>query len=385
MYKFRNIDSFKPGAFERIGMLKGKRWYTDYSDINHTATGLFKPKRFEFGDRKVFCANHYGEFIGYLLARNCNISSCPAELAILSRYYPHIHKEMNNGTPVEKKGCIIYSLLGKDDILEAGSVILDKYPDLIRKYNSEDDIELFLESIELRTKDFYKEQQASNVQTKNILPKDYIENRVKHNKLQALDMIVYDCLYGNNDRHNDNWSMIQKHNNGRVDIELYPLYDNERVLGLYENQYTIESILKSKNPSEEYEKILFSRMRVPGEKNKFSDYKDVLDYLIHRYPEEVTNILERHLSKNTPEKVNEFLKSCDGLTKCYIEFGSSMYKDRYDFAKELVEKNKNLRNKQGDIYKIDFRKRQDKKEDFVYFKRTLAPHNKIGYAEEPSK
>ena len=198
-------------------------------------------------------------------------------------------------------------------------------------------------------------------------------------------MIVYDCLYGNNDRHNDNWSMIQKHNNGRVDIELYPLYDNERVLGLYENQYTIESILKSKNPSEEYEKILFSRMRVPGEKNKFSDYKDVLDYLIHRYPEEVTNILERHLSKNTPEKVNEFLKSCDGLPKCYIEFGSSMYKDRYDFAKELVEKNKNLRNKQGDIYKIDFRKRQDKKEDFVYFKRTLAPHNKIGYAEEPSK
>ena len=54
MYKFRNIDSFKPGAFERIGMLKGKRWYTDYSDINHIATGLFKPKDLNLEIEKFF-------------------------------------------------------------------------------------------------------------------------------------------------------------------------------------------------------------------------------------------------------------------------------------------------------------------------------------------
>ncbi len=395
MYKFRNIDSFKPGLFERVGMLKGKRWYTDYSNVNHPKNGLFKPKRFEFGDKKVFCANHYGEFIGYLLARNAHTPSCPAELAILTNYYPHIHKEKNGGTPVEKKGCIIYSLLGKKDILEPGSIVIENLPELRRKYKSEDDIELFLEAVEQRTRNFYDENSKTNRNmislkqnsgNQNELSKDYVENRVKNNRLQAIEMIIYDCLYGNNDRHTDNWSMVQIYDNNRADIALYPLYDNERVLGLYENQYTVESVLESKNSSKKIDDILFSRMRVPGEKNKFSNYRDVLTYIMHKYPEEAARILERHLKTNTPEKVNTFLRFCDGLPTCYIDFANSMYKDRYFFAKELLEKKKNFKDKQSDdMYKIDFGKKEDKQEEFVYFRRTIAPHTKIGYAEEPSK
>lgn len=382
MYKFKDIDSFKPGSFERVGTLKGKRWYTDYSNIDNPVTGLFKPKRFEFGDRKVFCANHYGEFVGYLLAKNSNTHSCPTELAILSKYFPHIYKEINNGTPIEKKGCIIYSLLNKEDSLEAGSIILERYPELRSKFESEDDIDLFLSAVELRTRKFYEELQESNIQDKSYLSKDYIENKVNNNRLQALDMIIYDCLYGNNDRHNENWSMVRKHNQGRTDIELYPLYDNERVLGLYENQHTIESVLKNANHSREFDNILFSRMRVPGERNRYSNYKDVLSYLIHTYPEEVTSIIERHLKANTPEKVSEFLNSCEDLPKCYIEFGNLMYQERYTYAKRLLERKRNLR---YNIPEIKIGNKHNSENEFLYLGYIKRTSRDLGYTEEEVK
>lgn len=397
MFRFKNIDTFKPGIFERVGMLKGKRWYTDFSDSTHPKNGLFKPKRYEFKDKKVFCANHYGEFVGYLLAQNSHTASCPAELAILTKYYPHIHKERNGGTPEEKKGCIIYSLLEKKDVLEAGSLVIENYPELRRKCKSEDDIELFLTSVEFRTRKFYEDYYGKDrifLPEKHFnfaqeeLTEEYVENKVKENRIQAIEMIVYDCLYGNNDRHTDNWSMVQKYRDDRADIELYPLYDNERVLGLYENQNTINSLLVNGKIDKSHENVLFSRMSVPNNTKGNSNYKDVLEYIINNYPEETTRILERHLRTNTPEKVKNLLASCEGLPSCYINFGSQMYQDRYEFAKELLERNKNFKNKQLNICKIDFRTEQDIQdihEDLIYFKRTLATPNKIGYAEEPSK
>ena len=91
MYSFKNIDDYTPGAFERIGQLRGKRWY-----YSQGKTGLFKPRRFEHGDRKVFCANHYGEFMGYVLAQAANIDACPVELAHLERFYEHYYKYKYN-------------------------------------------------------------------------------------------------------------------------------------------------------------------------------------------------------------------------------------------------------------------------------------------------
>ena len=89
MFEFRNIDGFKPYKFEKVGELKGKRWYID---SKKRKKGLFKPKRPEFKDHKVFCANHYGEFVGSVLASETGIPACKAELAHLSKYYANIHK-----------------------------------------------------------------------------------------------------------------------------------------------------------------------------------------------------------------------------------------------------------------------------------------------------
>lgn len=343
MFKFRNIDNFVPGRFERIGMLKGKRWYLN-SENNEL--GLFKPQRFEFGNRKVFCANHYGEVVGHAIACNGGIASCPAELAHLSKYYSNIHKERNKGTPIEKNGCITYNILSKNSSLEPGQMVIsyfelhhsEEFNKLTRQdiRNSEkyDNIEVILASIEARTREYYSHDPSSS--------ETYIKYKINENKKRMLETIIYDCLYGNNDRHDENWSMEKK--NDGSDISIYYLYDNERVLGLYQNQDEIETALSTDSVERYSENVLFSRMKVPGETKKHSTYKDVLIYLLKHYELETQSIINQLTERNTPEKISAILEGCEGLPECYKKFASQMYQIRYDFAKSLCIK-KDTKNK----------------------------------------
>lgn len=340
MYIFRNIDNFIPHKFEKIGMLKGKRWYIDSSTGK---MGLFKPKRYEFKDRKVFCANHYGEFMGNILAKQGQVQSCETELAHLNRYYANIHKERNNATPEEKDGCVIYSKLNKGDILESGRLIIEKFKDQhqeefeeitkedLRKNDYDDNVEVALASAESRVRDYYELSGNKS--------EFYIQSQIQSVRKKMIQMIVYDCLYGNYDRHDENWSMCLKANG---EIDLYPLYDNEKVLGLYENQNFVEEILKQDNVEAMSEEKFFSRMKVPGETKKLSTYKDMLEYLIDKYPEETVETLEKQLEKNTPESIRKHLQDCEGLPNSYIDFGTKMYEYRNEFARELLERYKML-------------------------------------------
>ena len=337
MFKFRNIDGFTPGRFERMGMLKGKRWYTNTQEIDEFSGAsfvLFKPKRKEFGDKKVFCANHYGEFVGYLLATGSRTPACKVELANLSKYYENIHKERNNGTPEAKDGCITYSCLDRNQMLEHGKVVVDTYiretTEMSSDYGKyyENNIDVTIAAIENSIREFY---QKSSIERSP----EYVEAKVAENRKRAIDMIVYDCLYGNNDRHDENWALV-KDAEGR-DIQLYPLYDNERVLGLYENINSIEKSLSNDSVETDSEKTLFSRMTVPNEKGKSSSYKDVLEHVLSQY-EETKEVLKQHLKGNSPMKVRMYLESCEGLPRSYIDYGTKMYESRFNFAKELLIK-----------------------------------------------
>lgn len=345
MFKFKNIDSFTAGRFERMGMLKGKRWYTGMQKTsdgeNEFSLVLFKPKRKEHGDKKVFCANHYGELVGYLLALGSRTPACKVELAHLSRYYENIHKERNNGTPEEKDGCISYSHLERGELLHHGKLVVDEYirehpsPEYEYRRNYENNIDICIAAIEEETRNFYKRSSIKRQE-------EYIEAKVLENRKMAINMIIYDCLYGNNDRHDENWAMV-KDSDGR-DISLYPLYDNERVLGLYENIRSIENSLKNNSVENDSEEILFSRMLAPNAKGTSSSYKDVLRHLISTYSE-TGELLEKHLKGNPPMKVRMYLDSCENLPKQYVDYGFRMYESRYNFAKELIRKSKETHKK----------------------------------------
>lgn len=346
MFEFKNIDRFIPYKFEKVGMLKGKRWYIDSKE---NRMGLFKPKRYEFKDRKVFCANHYGEFIGSVLAKETGVQACKAELAHLGQYYSNIHKERNHATPEEKDGCIIYTELDKKDALEAGVLTIEKFKDKhkesferiikdernVRDIN--DNVELVLASSIARVEDFYRKS--------GKYTEEFIQEKIEQTRKRIIEMIIFDCLYGNYDRHDENWSM---HVKASGDIDVYPLYDNEKVLGLYENQNFIEDILEKEDMEQIIEETFFSRMRVPGETKENSTYKDMLEYLMNTYPQETMEILAKQLSKNTTQSIRKHLEECEGLPSAYIEFGTQMYAYRNIFAKEVLEHIKNFEFLVGD-------------------------------------
>lgn len=337
-FKFRNIDDFVPGRFEQMGMLKGKRWYTEMATEDRDGKlGLFKPQRKEFGDKKVFCGNHYGEFIGYVAATCVDVPVCKVELAHLSKYYENIHKARHHGTPESKDGCISFAEKSLDQELEHGTSVIDFFRyqnpeefERITKNDSRntdrnDNLEVCLAAIEYRIRRFLADHKDC--------PAHYIDKKVRENRALAIQMIVYDCMYGNNDRHDENWAMI-KDRYGR-DISLYKLYDNERVFGLYENQNFIEKAIATNTVEETSEIALFSRMHIPGATKKHSSYKEVLTYIMDNYTAETKQALSNYFDRDTQFLLQSFLKSCEGLPDCYIEFQRQMYKARYDFAKGL--------------------------------------------------
>lgn len=336
-FNFRNIDSFIPGRFETMGMLKGKRWYTNQNDTEEVRLGLFKPQRKEFGDKKIFCGNHYGEFMGYIAAKCVNVPACRVDLAYLSKYYENIHKARHHGTPEEKNGCISYSEKKLDDELEHGTAVIEffKYqnPDEYERITANDtrnvdknnNLEICLAAIEYRIRRFYDDREKFSEQ--------FVESKIKENKELAIQMMVYDCMFGNNDRHDENWAMIKDRQG--TNISLYKLYDNERVFGLYENQNFIEHALNTNKVEEASEAQLFSRMYVPGETKRYSSYKEVLTYLMKNYEIETKKALSSYFEKDTENILQNYLKACTGLPECYIEFQRQMYKARHEFAKEL--------------------------------------------------
>ena len=346
MFEFRNIDGFIPYKFEKVGELKGKRWYID---SKKRKKGLFKPKRPEFKDKKVFCANHYGEFVGSVLARLADIPTCKAELAHLSQYYENIHKEINHGTPEEKDGCIIYSQLEREDTLEAGKIIIERFKARYResyeriikddkcKGDVNDNVELVFASSISQVADFYR--------MKGIYSEEFIQAKIQQTRKRIIEMIVYDCLYGNYDRHDENWSM---HIKGNENIDLYPLYDNERVLGLYENQSFIEDTLRNQEVEKKTDENFFSRMHVPGETKKNSTYKEMLEYLMNTYPQETREILQKQLSRHTAESIRKLLEECEGLPSVYVDFATQMYTYRNAFAKGVLQNIKNFESLRGE-------------------------------------
>lgn len=114
---------------------------------------------------------------------------------------------------------------------------------------------------------------------------------------QFIDMIMFDCRYGNYDRNIDNWMLYQNKDNGEV--ELYPAFDNECFLGFdeYLSKFQVpENIAKDLSKTElsklekqlvlDYNATLKMKEIIPeDEKKSYSNYEDIVKYLLSNYPE----------------------------------------------------------------------------------------------------
>lgn len=381
-YKFikKNTYNF---INEPIGDTQPKYWFipkaifSEEDAIDEKNKGqIFLVKRGNYAKgaknrRRSFRQNCVGEYVGYRIAKlyedEINEGKtekerfvCPVELICFNT------RDTRDG---RKSGstlfpaCASERLMVQNDILDPAESFIeqfknekpDKYNEILdksEKYGrgkhgksralqsngNEDCLEIGLAALEYKIREF---------EEKNNIDKKITEQDIKDSRKNFFRMCIYDLLTGNNDRHTNNYSLILKADSHRA--YLYPMYDNERILGFYNSKYELDKIYEKaeettkkridtkkslskvssfKNPEEELEKNTeavfksslnelqsseqFSRMGV-GSINSGSDYRDVTNYLISKYPDEVIPIIKQMTKVVTPQNVSKILDEFEGI------------------------------------------------------------------------
>ena len=101
---------------------------------------------------------------------------------------------------------------------------------------------------------YYNKDKLKDEKTEDAYSVQMIQNslKIKEEINEILQMIVFDCLIGNSDRHHSNWAEISTMEYNYVHKAFFfswcisPLYDNGSSLCAYVNESDIESILKDK-------------------------------------------------------------------------------------------------------------------------------------------
>lgn len=384
---FKNLDKdYSKGLREYVGDIQPKFWYHG----RRTGLGSVVVKRqssehISKNRPRSPMFNHVGEYFGYLLAEKAGVKACPVDLVTL-----HDHKNKYSPTIKLFTACASHNLKKPGTILMPGEIVLARlgydgaadtmissiggregiYRDSIYVSSSEEDnVDLVIASIVRHT--ITSETNAGKRTSEEI------QEDVKQNVQDAMDMIVFDCIFGNHDRHSGNWAMEEDDEIGRT--TLYSAYDNEAVLGFRRSVAQISNVLENeKTMEEETNNILFSRM-TPGKKDRRANYKDMLDYLVEKYPEyALPSILK--ITSRVDEKYVESLydamkgisqrgedsgelSNTDELPDAYKYFGMEAFKARRNYALSLLRTRPNIEVSPSNKIVITSHEGKNKKED----------------------
>lgn len=358
-FKDLNKDYIK-GPRELVGDIQPKFWYTGRQ--SGVGSVLVKRQSSERGGKnkpRSPMYNHIGEYFGYVLAERAGVKACPVDLVTLHDYKNKYSSTIKFFTAcashnIKKLGTslipgeVVISRLNFDDTIQLDSLMkrIAKrdgiYGDSGYTSISEDNVDLVIASIARET-----------LETENRLGKktsEEIKEDTIRNVQDAINMIVFDCIFGNHDRHSGNWSM-------EIDTEagsssLYSAYDNEAVLGLRRSVQQIESVLLNEKTMEQRtDEILFSRMNI-GRRLIRPTYREMLEHLVQNYPDFtypaisriVTGVDEKFLEslyedvKGISQRGDSAgeLTLADELPEVYKDFGLEAFKARRKYALELL-------------------------------------------------
>ena len=330
---FKNLDKkYIKGKREFIGDIQPKFWYMKKAQASEKvlvkrqhsqSMGANKPKSRMF--------NHIGEYFGYKIAEKAGLNCCPVDLVTL-----HDKKNRFSDKILFYTACASHSLKKDESCIIPGEVVVsdfcnnrsNEYKMALAEFMDNHNNLGFINSEILENNvDFVI---ASIVNETINIEKNFgkrtseeIANDCSENIKNAIEMIVYDCIFGNHDRHSGNWSMEIDADNGKA--TMYPMYDNEAVLGLRMTENEVQNILNSDNPNKEIDEKLCSRMGFGKESSKIS-YKKMLEHLVQKYPEYAIPSIQKITSRVDEEFIRDLYDGLNGIST------------RGDHADELTEK-----------------------------------------------
>ena len=126
-----------------------------------------------------------------------------------------------------------------------------------------------------------------------------------------IQMMLFDFLIGNSDRHQSNWALllgVEKGDGIKISIRQCPLYDNGSSLCCYVNKKELTELLGS--DKKRFEALVDSksksRIRIDGSKKSLPSHREVVQYLFKNYSVS-KEIAKDFLNRISYEKINALI------------------------------------------------------------------------------
>ncbi len=370
-YEFVNRRDFNL-RHEPEGDIQPKYWFSSYDNSKKfNRPMLVKRTMIHKGSNKrpkSVVHNPIGEYFGYLLGKKMGLDICPVHLLSFydkekkysksERLYPACASvsQLTYGQSLEHGESVVSSFEYENpskvnNILEKSPSYSTIFPrkGAFGTASTDEHIEIILAAIDYRVRNF---ESAIGKRTP-----EQIEQDVKDARRKMIEMVVYDCAFGNNDRHSRNWGLMLDRNEGRATV--YSAYDNERVLGLCSSEYEMNKLVEAgpKMMSLFQLKAHYSRIGFGSQKGGVY-YEDMLEYLVEKHPEYAIPAIEKVVRNVKPRFVEELYDSLEDIdlrsskvdelppeqrakfvvSGAFKEFGMRMYNERYNFMQRLLNK-----------------------------------------------
>ncbi len=287
--------------------------------------GHFKSKRgynSKLKNNKEY-ANHYAEYIAYLILKQLGKEACEVELGEIDV------KNKYSNKIVKVEGVLShYQLIPEENFKTLKEIVESykkeypkRYREMTVRGNTESErnyvnIEIILKSLE--------ELYSGNKQA------DKIPQMRKH----FFDMCMFDLIFANRDRHDENFGI--KVNQLTNEIDFYPLFDNEQILGMQENRTDIVKYMTNEKAYEKFKQNnLTSFIGIPGKAQKTTP-TIFLNYLLENYYDETMDSL-KDIGRYKFSDLEEVLEVCPGLSKEHKEFAKRIFLERQQEINDTIK------------------------------------------------
>ena len=232
--------------------------------------GLFKFPKIIDSDNNQETTEHVSEHLAYKLGELLGVETAVVDI----------------GTYNGRIGSMSYFVCEENEILREGIWFISaEFP----KYNAET-------MLDEESNQYYCIEHLSSAIT------GFLSNKV------WIEMMLFDFLIGNSDRHQSNWAILIKMQKQSIRIKWCPLYDNGSSLCCYVKESDIPAFLGK-------DKVRFnslvdtksrSLIRIDGSNKSTPTHREVVEYLLKNYSV-AKEIAKNFLSKLTKENIDKLL------------------------------------------------------------------------------